>query len=209
MLENVTRFNLIQNIPRPTVFFTHAPYQILPKGVSEKRNKVIHISRNPKDVLVSWYHFSQILTNSKKASWDELFSTFLSGGNFSLKTWMYNLQYWYKYKDEPNILLIQYEDMKENLETVISRIANFLSTSLTTDQIKRIVSLVSVKSMQENPKLDVLVTSYMDRSKGRFIRKGEVGDWKNVFSDDENKAFDSLYEQFVTETGIWHRFENK
>ncbi len=39
------------------IMFTHLPYYFLGKELSQKKCKVIVVMRNPKDVVVSYYHF--------------------------------------------------------------------------------------------------------------------------------------------------------
>ena len=47
----------------PRLTYSHLRYNQLPRGVCEGKTKVIHISRNPLDVAVSLYRFSQIFTD--------------------------------------------------------------------------------------------------------------------------------------------------
>nr|XP_034976571.1 amine sulfotransferase-like isoform X2 [Zootoca vivipara] len=45
--------------PSPRLFASHLPYYLVPKGLRNKSAKVVYVVRNPKDVLVSNYHFSK------------------------------------------------------------------------------------------------------------------------------------------------------
>ena len=60
--------------------------------------------------------------------------------------------------------------------------------------------------MKSNRKLD-LSSEKFDESKGRFLRKGKVGDWKNYLTEEQSKAYDEVYEDFVKETGYTVTFE--
>lgn len=40
-----------------------------------------------------------------------------------------------------------------------------------------------------------------------FIRKGEVGDWKNYFTEEQNKRLDSLYAEKMAGSGLEFEFE--
>lgn len=39
---------------------THLPFKLLPKSVAEKQAKVVYVARNPKDVVVSYYHLNKL-----------------------------------------------------------------------------------------------------------------------------------------------------
>lgn len=46
----------MNKIPSPRVLNSHWPCKLTPKGIIEKKIKVVHVQRNPKDVVVSLYH---------------------------------------------------------------------------------------------------------------------------------------------------------
>lgn len=48
---------LLTNAPSPRVLNCHYPVKLIPKGVFEKKIKIIHVQRNPKDILISFYQF--------------------------------------------------------------------------------------------------------------------------------------------------------
>ncbi|NXP12870.1 ST3A1 sulfotransferase, partial [Thinocorus orbignyianus] len=50
------------NLPSPRALATHLPYYLVPRDLRNKRARVIYVSRNPKDVMVSYYHFSKYMT---------------------------------------------------------------------------------------------------------------------------------------------------
>jgi hypothetical protein len=39
---------------------THLPFKLLPPTIMSKRAKVVYIARNPKDVVVSYYHLNKL-----------------------------------------------------------------------------------------------------------------------------------------------------
>ena len=46
-----------------------------------------------------------------------------------------------------------------------------------------------------------------DRKVCKFMRKGEIGDWKNYFTFSQNDFFDALYADKAKGTGLTFLFE--
>jgi len=48
----------LYTMPSPRLFHTHLPYRVLPYSIKNSNNcKIIYITRNPKDTLISMWHF--------------------------------------------------------------------------------------------------------------------------------------------------------
>ena len=47
----------IKAMASPRVLALHTPFELLPEQVKDKKPKIIYLLRNPKDVMVSLYHF--------------------------------------------------------------------------------------------------------------------------------------------------------
>ena len=46
---------------RPRIFKTHLDFKMLPRQVKEKKPKVIYVTRNPRDAVVSYYNHWRVL----------------------------------------------------------------------------------------------------------------------------------------------------
>ena len=50
---------------------------------------------------------------------------------------------------------------------------------------------------------------WMADTKGDFIRKGEIGDWQAMFSDEQNKILENTYKEKLAGTGLEFDFDKK
>uniref|UniRef100_A0A3P9DCW1 Sulfotransferase n=1 Tax=Maylandia zebra TaxID=106582 RepID=A0A3P9DCW1_9CICH len=61
--------------PSPRLFTSHLPQVLMPPGLMDKKGKIVYLMRNPKDNMVSYYHFSNSLadleTPQKITNWFE------------------------------------------------------------------------------------------------------------------------------------------
>ena len=183
----------------PRLTYSHLRYSQLPRGVCEGKAKVIHISRNPLDVAVSLYRFSQIFTGygCYSGSWDTFFDSFMAG-RVPRGSWYDHMVDWMKYKEKKNILFIKYEDFIRYPHKMIRNIAEFIGKPLDDDTVNKIAEKVSFKSMKTDQKLNFK----HDTLKGDFIRKGIVGDWMNYFTEEQKTKMFLMCEKMYSTTGI-------
>jgi hypothetical protein len=139
----------IAQLPSPRILKTHLPARLLRDHVTKNKVKVVVVIRNPLDALVSYYDFYK--TNGAinyKGSWEEFFA--LAKDNKLLfgdvMDWTRD---WWTYRDQENVHIVQYEEMKANLKAVIQRVAAFLQKDLTAAQLDRIAAATSFQSMSQ------------------------------------------------------------
>ena len=74
--------------------------------------------------------------------------------------------------------------------------------------MKRIVKQCSFESMKANPRIKKCMGARKPNAP-LFIRKGEAGDWKNYFTEEQNKAFDEQFAERMKGTGLNFEWEIK
>ena len=194
--------------PGPRIFKTHLPVQSLPGSLWENKTKVVLIVRNPKDTAVSFYHFYKSLLELGPflSDWHEFLRMFSSGYTINGDWFSYTLNWWRK-RQSSNIFLITYEEMKHNPAGAISDISNFLEKQLRPDVLQSIREYTSFESMKNNPMTNFSTASTIDQSISPFMRKGQVGDWKNYFTVTQNEEFDLLIHKKMSQDKICWRYE--
>ncbi|XP_029963021.1 amine sulfotransferase-like isoform X1 [Salarias fasciatus] len=182
--------------PDPRFFGTHLPPDMLPLGVREKQVKIVYVWRNPKDVLVSLYHFAQswVFLETPR-SFEDFFQQFLDGDVY-MGSWFDHLREYISARDQLNIHFVNYESMLKDLKGEVLKICAFLGRDLTDEAIDHIVEKSTFTNMKRNPK-----ANYKDHDvdyKQTTMRKGTAGEWKNFFTVAQNEQFDRLFQEKMT-----------
>ncbi|XP_007058002.2 sulfotransferase 6B1 [Chelonia mydas] len=195
------KFQKIKSLPSPRLFTTHLRYDNIPKAVFGSNAKVLVLFRNPKDVAVSYYRFynkNPGLPNV--SSWDEFFQKFMSG-EVCWSSYFDHILAWNKHMDKENIMIITYEEMKENLPQGVKQIAEFLGFSLPEEKIQSIAENATFESMSNKSQ----------ETYGKFgpilFRKGTVGDWKNLFTEAQSQEMDAKFEECLAGTKLGARLK--
>eukprot|EP00058_Branchiostoma_floridae_P023721 XP_002609211.1 hypothetical protein BRAFLDRAFT_125965 [Branchiostoma floridae] len=196
----------LANMPSPRLVATHLPFELAPEGISKPQNKVKILvpMRNPKDTAVSHFHFGKKILRLRgvtdEVPW-EVFAHQFTNGKVAYGPFEDHVLGWWKMQDDPHFLFLKYEDMKKDLLTAVKTIVAFLEVDLDESIIKGIAEASTFNNMKAD----------MDNSKiperQAIARKGIIGDWKNMFTPEQSKAFDDWYEEKFSGTGITFDFE--
>ena len=173
----------------------HHSSPLLPEAVV-KEGKVIYLLRNPKDTAVSWYHFQRMNPlYGFTGSFDAFFELFLRG-EVAYGCYMHNVLSWWRLRHRPNVLLLTYESMHADLPAVVRRVATFLGKELTEPQVAAIAEHCQFRRMASNPSTNA---AQMSKVAGEtdFMRKGQVGDWRNYFSEEQSRRMDAWISEHV------------
>lgn len=177
----------------------HPAWLLPPQVISESR--VIYLYRNPKDLVVSWYHFQRLNPIYHfTGSFDQFFEHFLKD-QVAYGSYWGNLRSWWELRDKPNVLLLSYEDMHADLEGVVRKVASFLGKELNEEQITGIASHCTLDNMRSNPMTNASAMPAL-KGEGQFLRKGVIGDWQNYFSDEQAQQMDEWIERNNSELNV-------
>lgn len=191
----------------PACIKTHLPWNLLPKEIQKdiKRPKIIYISRDPKDTCLSYYHFSRLIKEFD-GTLDEFCNLFLEGKLHFAPFWNHVLPFW-KRRNQPNILFLKYEELKQDLPGVIERVAKFLDKEITQEQIDKLADHLSFESMKNNPAVNYdwlvkLSKLYKPDKNNSFMRAGQVGGYKAAMSEEMIERFEKWTTEHTKDTGL-------
>ncbi|NXX57104.1 ST6B1 Sulfotransferase, partial [Scopus umbretta] len=92
---------------------------------------------NPKHMAVSYYHFYNMSVLPSFTSWDEYFAAFMNG-KLAWGSCFDHLVEWNKYIDHKRIMMISYEELRNDQILGIKRIAAFFGSSVYEEDSPRI-----------------------------------------------------------------------
>ena len=199
--------NVVEAMPRPGAIKTHLVFEHIPYHPNAK---YICVVRNPKDVCVSFYRFIVSLSPeaAKNLSFDCLFEQFLAGQTGHADYFDYLFSCW-EHRDDPNVLFVLYEDMKANIRSSIIRVAQFLNIDLNKKLLERTGLVTQFDYLKQNRFNERIIDSEPSTTI-EFVRKGIVGDWRTVLSDEQSRRLDAhFYEKTRDIPGLntlWHGY---
>jgi len=191
----------------PRLIRSHLPFRYFSRNLHKDGPKIVCVMRNPKDMLVSTYHFYKMnkALGQFQGSWDEFFELF-KAKRIYYEDYVKYCSAWSKINGHPNVLLVKYEKMIMNPLSGIRRMANFLEKSLSDDELSAILNETSFDSMSKDKVFKDLTSQTFDQSVSKFFRKGKVGDWQNYFSEEQDKYVMKMYEEDLKPQGIYIDF---
>ncbi|XP_039620770.1 sulfotransferase 1C2-like [Polypterus senegalus] len=204
-----TGLDLLEAMPSPRLVKTHLPFQLVPKSIWDKGCKVIYVARNAKDVLVSFYFFHKMNTRlPDTGTWDDFIESFLSG-NVAWGSWFDHVTGWWDVRERHQVLYVFYEDILQDPMREVERVAHFLGHTLDKGTVQEIVKHTAFDVMKDNPMTNasIIPTSILDVRISPFMRKGQVGDWKNHFTVAQNERFEEEYRRRMAGTSLRFRTE--
>ena len=208
-LEQIGQLGM-KNMHQPYVIKSHLPFDRLPR---HPQAKYVCVLRNPKDVCTSYYHFilKIIGAEADAASFDEFFETFISG-NLYFGGYFEHLHAVWQHKDDPNVFITSYEQMKHYTPAVIRQLALFLNIELDDDLLERIITYSSFNYMKErydkaysaqakialandspDAPLPISKSNLERMDKFNLVRKGVVGDWSSAMTEEQSRRMDQIF----------------
>ncbi len=153
--------------------------------------------------MVSYFHFYKMVKEFNfEGSFDDFFTHLFKRDKLVHGNWFdFNLGWW-KHKDDPNFLFVTYEEMKQDIRSVINKICKFLNKNLSSELIDEIIHHTSFDEMQKNKMTNTEYKEGEDGSKASFIRKGQIGEWVNYFNPEQLAYCDALTAEKMAASGI-------
>jgi hypothetical protein len=162
-------------MPRPRIIKSHECFD-------PRYPRVVYIVRDPRDVVVSQYHYHRKIRRIEDDSPIEKFvSRFLAGQTCPHGSWGQNIGTWLSASEgDRRFLLLRYEDLVADPARELAKVVAFLNLSVSPGQIAQAVERSSADRMR---KLEKAQTDLHGLIKGSrkdlsFVRAAGSGGWR-------------------------------
>ncbi len=193
---------------------THLPVDAL---VMSPKAKYLYIGRDARDVIWSMYNHHA----NANALWYEALNDspgrvgppiepppenivdywrdWMERDGYPFWPFFSSVKSWWAVRDQPNVLMLHYENLKRDMPGEMRRIANFLEVPIDEAKWPKIVEYCSFDWMKKNAtKSTPLGGAFWDGGAEVFINKGVNGRWRDVLSAADSAAYE---ERAVAELG--------
>ncbi|CAL1261052.1 unnamed protein product [Larinioides sclopetarius] len=122
----LTGAEVVEKMKRPGVIKFHLPYHITPWSPEAK---YIFVARNPKDCCVSFYHHTKNASayGFTDGEFDDFFELFINEQT-DFGDYFETTLSWWEHRNDPNVLFITYEELKEDTAKNVLKIASFIGS---------------------------------------------------------------------------------
>jgi len=189
----------------------------------------LYVGRDPRDVFMSlWNHYSNHvpaffddLNNAPDLVGDpfppcpneirELWEAWMTRGWFEWESdgypyWslLHHARTWWEHRDLPNLLFLHFNDLLDDLEGEIRRIARFLEIELGDTATAEIARACSFENAKKNADRIVgdMSTSFRNGNQ-TFLNRGTNGRWKGVLTDEDLALYRDAMDQLPPELARW------
>ena len=187
---------------------THLPVDAL---VFSPKAKYIYIGRDGRDVVWSMYNhhatanelWYQALNDTpgrvgppiEKPTKDivQYYHDWLDKDGFPFWPFWENIKSWWEIRNLPNVHLIHFAKLKEDMPGEIRKVADFLDVKIDESKWNDILEHCSFDYMKKNSVKSVpLGGAFWDGGADAFINKGTNGRWKDLLTKEDNERYEKM-----------------
>jgi Sulfotransferase domain len=175
----------------------HVPY-------SEEARYLI-VVRDPKEILVSSYHFAGGAAGPlmpKPDVWFELFLTERFPLNFG-NTWAEHTASYWALREKPNVLVLLFRDMKRDLAGAVGRVADVLGVRLTSAEMSAVIERSTFAYMSRiEDKFTPMPKGTLPWGDGlKMMRQGEAGNSNEMLTLEQQHRIDAHFQAELERLG--------
>ncbi|KAJ6649914.1 Sulfotransferase 1E1 [Pseudolycoriella hygida] len=188
--------DLLPQMTCQRVIKTHLPMKLLPHDALSKGCKIVYVARNPKDVVVSLFHFLKNPRFLYEGDFDQFVDLFMD----DLLTWSPYFEHvkdGWRHRNDPNVLFLFYEDLVMNLKGSLTSLATFVGHSLNEENIPQLMEHLHIENFKENPTINQKNLAKYGSGKWVHVRRGRIGGNPEMTLEIEGRIDEKIEKHFA------------
>jgi len=190
---NVDAVEVFNAQPWRRVMKTHTPLHAL-----KYRRDAFYVTcgRDPRDAFLSMQDHNDNSAlgagSPSPVDRDQVFASLLDFESEHNAAWTFDyVAGFWKYRALPNIIFLHYNDMTDDLEGEVARLANFLGIERSPEEIRALCEYARFDKMRAGADNLAPGSKVVGRWKSNadFFRKGRRGEWRDVFSPETQALY--------------------
>ncbi len=169
---------------------THMPAELCPYN---EKAKYIYVTRHPVSCFASCLDFIHLLAGPAVPNRDNMLKWYCSDDMF-WRSWPDHVEgWWRRAESHQNVLFVHYESMKNDLPTVVNKVAEFLEMDLCSEEINKVVNRCSFEYMKEHEEHFSMFSPnvFSESLKSvRFMQAGTLDRYKDVSNEEFKTIMD-------------------
>ena len=179
---------------------THLPVDAL---VFSPQAKYIYVGRDGRDIVWSLYNYQANINETgvvqlgkPPESILDYFHDWLDKDGYPFWSFWEHVRSWWEIKHLPNVLLVHFANLKQDLPGEIRRIAEFLEIDVKEDHWDSILQHCSFNYMKQNAtKIVANGGNYLNGGAQTFLHKGTNGRWRDMLTAEEIEKYEQMAEK--------------
>lgn len=168
--------------------------------------RYVVVVRDPKDVLVSQYHFIRAILLGplmpSPATWLDLFLGEDGFGEGRGGPWPEHVDGWWRERHRPNVLVLRYEEMLADLPAAIRQVAQLMRVELDDLALQRVHENSTFSAMRRIERCFSLgPLTPLGEPGGAMLRRGVAGDAKELLTADQRERIDDHCQRALVRLG--------
>lgn len=160
---------------------------------------IIFLTRDPIDTIYSYYlHMSN--AKKKEKLYKGSLSDFIRSKEYGVDKLLQFYKIWIDYGNRvKNFLHIKYEEMHDNVHSVIKDVLDFIKMDYCNNDIEsaaNFASFCNMKKMQLDNYFSSKILKPSKNKKARKVRAGKIGAAKEKISDNDKVYIENLYKRY-------------
>ena len=200
--EGISKRELAR-MPRPRIIKSHQYFD-------PRYQRVIYVVRDPRDVVLSQFHFHRKRGLIEDDYPPEKFvARFVAGETGPYGSWGDNVASWLATRHKrPGFILLRYEDMLEDAACELNKVASFLEIPPDRERIANAVRRSAADEMRklEKSQAHLWSSTKSTRQDIPFVRSAEAGGWRTGLPEAAVAQLEAAWGHLMTSLGYELRF---